>query len=203
MVRTTCTLALALFVLASTAEGQSDSRIGLGVRLNPIAIVDFDIDAGVLPIGLGNFTVPIRVGENLRIEPELGIFRASSEASGSGFTGSFSGTVLRYGAAVHYFLGQAEAFRPYVGGQVGFIRESSKQESTGSPTFEVKRTDNYFGVVIGGEYWFAPRFSLGAEVQLNRVGVGDEDVTPDPGTSTEFDESYISNNGVIAIRFYL
>ena len=204
MSRTICAITMALAVSASTAAAQSDQggRIGVGVRLNPIAVVDFDIDSSVLPIGLGNFTLPIRLGESLRLEPELGIFRASSDASGTGFTGSSTGTLLRLGAALHYFLGQPGPFRPYVGAQAGLIRQSSKTESSGSPTYETKRTDNYFGLVFGGEYWLAPRFSLGAEVQINRIGVGDEDVTPPPPSSFTVESSYISTNGVIAVRFY-
>lgn len=205
MLRTTCTITLALAVLASTAEGQSDQRrrIGLGVRLNPVAIADFDLDASVLPIGFGNFTVPVWVAERVRLEPELGILRIHSEASGTSFSGSSTGTALRFGTAVQYFFGEDGAFRPYAGAQFGLIRQTSKQEFTGSPDMEVKRTDNYFGVALGGEYWFTSRFSLGAEVQINRVGMGDEDVTPPPTSSTSFDSSFISNNGIIAVRFYL
>ncbi|MGD8601407.1 MAG: outer membrane beta-barrel protein [Gemmatimonadota bacterium] len=206
MLRTTCAIVLVLTVFASTAAAQSDrGRFGFGVRLNPIAIADIDIDASVLPIGLGNFTVPILLGERARVEPELGILRGSSDISGSGFSGSSTVTILRYGAALHYFLAEADDFRPYVGVQFGFIRQTSKDESSGSPTYETKRTDNYLGIVFGGEYWFASRFSLGAEVQLNRVGMGDEEVTPSPGPgpSPSVDSSYISNNGVISVRFYL
>ena len=203
MFRTLCTTLLALTALASAGAAQStdDGRIGFGVALNPIAVADFDSEVGVLPIGLGNFTVPIHVGERLRLEPELGIFRVSAEASATGFSSTYNQTVLRYGLGLHVFFGEDGDFKPYVGPRIGFVRHTTEEGSGGSTDFETKRTDSYVGIALGGEYWLASRFSLGAEVQLNRVGIGDEEVTGQP-SSGDFDSSVISNNGVIFIRFY-
>jgi hypothetical protein len=180
MFRTVRTAVAALALFASTVAAQSvdHGKVGLGVALNPIAIADMNGDLAVLPMGLGNFTVPIWMGERVRLEPELGIIRASSESSNSGFTSQSHETILRYGATMHFMLARSGNFRPYVGPRVGFVRRSTHYESTGNPSQESKRTDNYIGVTIGSEYWFTPRFSLGAEVQLNRVGLGEEESTP-------------------------
>ena len=196
--------AVALGALASSAGAQSaDARLGIGVALNPIALGDFGDDFVAAPIGLGNFTVPVRVADRLRVEPELGILRVSSEFSNGTFSGESNQTVIRYGLAVHFLTTGPEAFRAYFGPRVGFIRRSSEQESSGSPTFEEKRTDNYLGVTLGGEYWFTSRFSLGAEIQVNRLGIGDEETPNQPPSTAEFSSSVISNNGIIAVRFYL
>jgi hypothetical protein len=205
MFRTVRNTVLALAFLASTVAAQSGdgARVGLGVALNPIALGEFDGDLGVLPLGLGNFTVPIRVGDRLRLEPEFGILRAHSEFSGSGFSGESQQTILRYGLGVHFLRTGTDNFRTYIGPRVGFIRHSNRQESSGSAANETKRTDHYLGVAVGGEYWFTPHFSLGAEVQVNRVGLGDEESTNQPPPSGSFSSSFIANNGVIAVRFYL
>jgi hypothetical protein len=192
-------LALALTAPAA-AQSARGTAVGLGVALNPIALGDLDTDATMLPVGLGNFTVPIRVGSRLRLEPELGILRAHSEASGGGFSGGSTATLLRYGIAAHFMMAGTDDFQPYIGPRLGFIRSSTRQESSGSPANEDKRTDHYLGVAIGGEYWLTSRFSLGAEVQINRVGIGRDSDVP---SSMDSSASFLSNNGVISVRFYL
>lgn len=205
MFRTACTTLLAFAILANGAAAQSDGgvKVGFGVALNPIAIADMDLDASVLPVGLGNFTVPIQIGSSLRFEPEFGIFRGHSESSSNGSTSKYTQSLMRYGLAAHYLFAGSESFRPYVGPRVGFIRQSSDQEFTGSTPYESKRTDTYFGLALGGEYWFTPRFSLGGEVQVNRIGIGDEEVTNEPAPSGSYDASFVSSNGVVAVKFYL
>jgi len=205
MFRTVGTTLLALAVLANGTAAQSDEgvKVGFGVALNPIAIGDLDFDASVLPVGLGNFTVPIQIGSSLRFEPELGIFRAHAESSSNGSTSKYTESLMRYGLAAHYLFGGSESFRPYVGPRFGFIRQSSDQEFTGSTPTESKRTDSYFGLALGGEYWFTPHFSLGGEVQVNRISIGDEEVTNQPAPTGSYDASIISSNGVVAVKFYL
>jgi len=204
MFRTLHPTLLALAVLASNVDAQSGngSRIGLGVTLNPVAVAEIDMESSFLPIGLGNFTVPIRLGNGVRVEPELGIYKLDAEFEGSGFTGKFESSILRYGVGVHFLVGGTDEFRPYVGPRFGFIKQSNRQENTGSSAQEEKRTDNYIGLVLGGEYFLTSRFSLGAEVQLNRVGMGNEEDGGAPSPS-ESSVSYISNNGVISVRLYL
>jgi hypothetical protein len=202
MSRTLHAMSFALAVLASSVDAQSGSRIGLGVTLNPVAVAEIDMESSFLPIGLGNFTVPIQLGSRVRVEPELGIYKFNAEFEGSGFNGNFESSILRYGAGVHFLVGGTDEFRPYVGPRFGFIKQSNRQENTGSATQEEKRTDTYIGLVVGGEYFLTSRFSLGGEVQLNRVGMGDEE---DSGTPSPSDTSvsFISSNGVISVRFYL
>ncbi len=72
------------------------------------------------------------------------------------------------------------------------------------------RTDLYIGLTVGGEYFLSSRFSLGAEGQINRIAMGDPDVTytssnddgddSEPGSS--HDLSLASNNMMVFLRFY-
>ena len=206
MFRATCSVILALAVMSSVAAAQSGDgpSVGLGIALNPIAMVDIDEEFGVLPLGFGNFTVPIRMGARARLEPELGIYRAKFEFSEGALSGESVQSILRYGVALHFMMTETDSFRPYLGPRVGFIRHSERQEiGGGGAPDETTRTDSYVGLAIGGEYWFTPRFSLGGELQINRVGIGDEESGDGPTPSSSSSYSIISNNGVIAVRLYL
>ncbi len=193
---------LCLFATTTAAQSIEHGRVGFGVALNPIALADAGQEVSVLPLGLGNFTVPIWVSSRVRLEPELGILKGSSSSSGGGGpTTEFNQTVLRYGIAAHFVISESESFGAYAGPRIGFARQSQTYSYTGAADQEIKQTNHYIGIAIGGEYWLASHFSLGAEVQISRIGIGDEEVTGQ--TTPEGDTSFISNNGVISVRFYL
>lgn len=198
-------LAAAVLVNQGALEAQQPGgvRVGVGVSLNPAAIID--PDAGLfLPVGLGNIYLPIQIGRSVRLEPEVGLFRASQKASNTGFSFSETSTVLRLGIGVFYAFPVDHGFRAYLGPRAGLIRTTDRVEATLSPSSTTKRTDHYLGVALGGEYLFTPRFSLGAEAQFNRTSLGDEETDPPPPfpPSGETSANVLSNNGLIFVRWY-
>jgi hypothetical protein len=90
----------------------------------------------------------------------------------------------------------------YVGPRVVMIRESSSTSFTGSPGSSSHQTNWSFGLAIGGEHFFSPHFSLGGEVQLNYISIGDTVYEPSGGPTPSTSNSMITNNGLIFIRLY-
>jgi hypothetical protein len=197
-------LAAAMLSIGGGLQAQQPGlHLGVGVSLNPAAIINPD-NGVFLPVGLGNIYLPVQLVPWVRLEPEVGLFRVSQKASGTGFSSSETSTVLRLGIGVFYVFPADHGFRAYIGPRAGLIRTSDKFELSGSPSTSTKRTDHFLGIALGGEYLFTPHFSLGAEAQLNRISIGDEETDPPspfPPSGTS-DQSVLSNNGLIFVRWY-
>jgi hypothetical protein len=192
---------------AQAPDAKSGVKIGLGVFLNPSAILGDGggLDGLFLPIGLGNFTVPVLLGSRVRLEPEFGFVSVSSEftPAGGAETFSVSQSVWRYGLNAHVVILERGDLRPYAGLRVGWMRYSSRQTTT-TDEFETSRGDTYYGLAVGGEYFVSPFFSLGGEIQVNRVSLGDEETTPTPPfPSGDSDTRFWSTNGLVGLRLYL
>ena len=197
--------AIAVLAAASATQAQvPDHGIGLGVSLSPSALVEVSSQTTImLPIGFGNFYLPIIAGPHLKLEPEFGIWHTSSSTSYGGSSWSSSGAILRVGAGVFRLLRVGGGTALYVGPRVAMVRNSDSQTSSASTTSS-HQTNWSFGLAIGGEHFFSPHFSLGGEVQLNYISVGKQEVepNPNPGTTPSTDEHMITNNGLIFIRLY-
>ena len=111
-----CLPLLAIVLVAPRAGAQdAGARFGIGVSLNPSVVVAGDIESFFLPFGLGDVYVPIMIGERLKLEPQLGLFRFSSKFSDSGFTSESTFTVWRLGTGIFYRLPASESFSAYLG----------------------------------------------------------------------------------------
>lgn len=205
-------LAAGLVVLPGAAPAQQQTptgfTLGIGVFLNPGALVtdDGDLNSLFLPVGLGNFTIPILVANRIRIEPELGYTKVGSTFEFPDGSSTSSMSVSRYGLNGHVVLFDRGGLRPYAGLRVGTIRASESYAYTsGSFQDEGKRTrsDWYVGAALGGEYFFSPHFSLGGEVQLNRVGIGDEKEDGAPSEPDNDSVTLWSTTGLVGLRLYL
>lgn len=170
------TLALVILLHVSPASGQErQPRIGVGVSLNPTALFVGPGSTLFLPVGFTNIYVPIEVSPTFRLEPEVGIFSASS--------GSSTTTYFRGGVGLLYVRSIDSSFNIYVGPRIGALSTSS----TGSTGV----IDFFLGPCVGGEQSFSPHFSIGGEAQLNYVRFG----RPRNG-------SIITNNALMFFRWY-
>ena len=202
--RTTSLATLVALVAASAAQAQVPAHaVGIGVSLNPSAFV---MSSGqtttILPVGFGDIFIPIIAGPHLKIEPEFGIWRTSSSYSSNGYSSSSTGTLLRVGAGVFRLVRVGGGTALYVGPRVAMIRSSSSDTFTGGTPSSSHQTDWLFGLAIGGEHFFSPHFSLGGEVQLNYIKIGEEVDDQDPNTGPTPSNHMITNNGLIFIRLY-
>jgi len=192
---------VAVLVVAARADAQEDgTRFGVGVSLNPSALlVEDGFQAFFLPFGFGDIYFPIIVSERFKLEPQLGLFRFSSETKSDGFTSESSMTLWRLGAGLFYRLPASESLSAYVGPRFILLLSSESFKWDGEED-EISETDISIGAALGGEYFFSSHFSLGGEFQLNYLILGEpEDEEPD---TFELDRSIISNNGLILLRWY-
>ena len=191
---------LLLFVLVSSLEAQTDdeessSVFGIGISLEQSYSFIYDQGVNYLPIGLGNIYLPINISENFRIEPDIGIFSYSySSDDYEKRTDQF-----RLGLGFHYSKNYG-SIKILFGARFGSIFNSIKREYEDSNNEnekdEISATVLFGGPTIGAEYYFAKRFSLGAEAQLNYISLGEYQ---DENNETR---TIISTRALILLRFY-
>lgn len=126
----------------------------------------------------------------------------SGEETFGGQTQKNTATVYRVGAGVLFTRDAGADGRAYVGPRVGLIRMSSEQEGDLTDRSE-SRMDVLLSLVAGGEYFLAPGFSLGGEVGLEWVHIGDTDITPTPDVDVEEDMSLLRTVTGLRVRWYL
>lgn len=193
-----CSILLFLFVI--NVKAQDDPvRIGFGVGFGQ----GFNFFGGeelsviTLPIDFADFSVVIRT-RNFRFEPTFGYFRSSYTSNSSGYTHESSSSNLRLGTVLAYATA-ISSMNLYYGIDVGVILSSEKSESTypGSTSTDRSKTDFFIGPAIGGEYMFSENFSLGGEIQINYISIGNFDSDLDASSSA------VSSRGKIMLRWYV
>jgi len=188
---------LAAFSFAQTEE--SSVQFGFGVNLSrevPTFTSSENMETVILPIDLANFSFVIR-GKNFRIEPSLGYFYGSSESSSNQFISEISTSNFRLGAVIAYNNSSFESMNFYYGIDIGVILSSiSATSSYSNESVDESKTDFFIGPAIGGEYMFNRYFSLGGEINLNYISVGnygDDDSTT----------WLLSTRGAVYLRWYV
>ena len=64
------------------------------------------------------------------------------------------------------------------------------------------QTRRVLELATGGEYLFSSHFSLGGEVGLNYITGDEPEETPPPPNPVEQDESILTTNALILLRWY-
>jgi hypothetical protein len=201
--RVLCCIQL-LFCLSLVVAQETKPKIGIGVSLNPTALLSTSSSSIMfLPVGFTNIHVPFDVGKNFRVEPEAGIFTYSYETTAGGSTSSSSTSIIRIGSGFFYQMPVDETFNTYVGPRVGLLFSTETSKSSSSSTeYKTSETDFSVGLALGGEYLISPHFSLGGEVQLNYVSFGEPSVTPSSSTNATVTRSLFTNNALVFFRWY-
>lgn len=181
----------------ATEPESTSKKFGIGVSLSPVAIFLED-SFGLLPFGFTNILVPIKVSPNTTLEPEIGLFRTSSESGGF----SASATNFRLGFGLLLGLQERGGIHPYIGPRFGLGRTTTKSSGFGGGETTTKQTSWQFSGVIGAQHFFSPHFSLGGEAQLTRASVGDAEVTPTPPGGTSESQTFITTVGVVSLRWF-
>lgn len=206
---------LITFIFLSTptlAQQDTSSTFGFGVNFaKDLVLVNMgmssDISFASLPYDFANFSL-IYLSGKFRLETKLGYFRYaydySSNQVGGGSSESRSSN-WRVGATLAVNK-QKEDFRYYYGIYLGFIFSSYERiysSEYDNDTINKSKTDFLIGPVFGGEHMFSDHFSLGGELQLNYVSIGqykDKDAVGEE--SSERSESALSTRAVIVLRCY-
>ena len=176
---------------AQETETSPGTRVGIGVALERTLLFGDEGDLAFLPVGLSNIYVPIVMASGFRIEPEIGYLRLSE----SGDDWKSSGSSMRFG------LGILPAVRRgntsiYFGARLGLVYTKTSFEFTGSESRSESKTDYYVGAAVGAEYGFSTHFTVGAEVQVNYISVGDF------AEESDGSHSLIGNRNLVFLRWY-
>lgn len=211
--------ALAQVAPSAATNHPSDLHIGVGVGIETagFTVVGNNVVPLSSPFGSGAVHVPIDIAGMVRIEPSIGWVHHSQSAASNGAETSDSQSAVRLGLGAFYRLRLGDSAAANLGVRLGPLFASRKEGSVfqdpgTNTTIETNvvtsRTDFSIGPAIGGEYFPSKHFSLGAEIQLNTVIVGDEtDDTPaDPANpdplEPERSELYSYTTGVFFARLF-
>ncbi len=190
-------IALALAAPAS-AQQPSQGRVGIGLGLPTHSF-------GSLLSTLGGATgvfegpqiyVPINVSPNLRIEPQFGYISATDDdlhETDSAFT---------IGAGAFYVAPMGQQTNIYAGGRLALIWTKDENHTGGGLLVKTTQRATSLAPVFGGEYAVSPRFSVGAEAQLNFVWLSDPDQEVGGITQTFPGGSNYFTQGLIFVRIY-
>lgn len=208
-------LALAIFAVAAlftvTANAQSKEAANRAIAKGRGGIGVDVLGMGNLLNGSGaNIYVPILISPQFRLEPSLNFARTSEETTTDNTT--TTDTTLGFGVGIGAFYNWSPGRHTavYVGPRLGVQYSAQSNEvAAGSTTTtqDISRTNIHLGVGLGGEYFFAKAFSLGGEVQLNYVIVGEPTVETSGGNDNnnngpETSESRIGTGSQVFVRWY-
>ncbi|HEY6004955.1 MAG TPA: outer membrane beta-barrel protein [Anaeromyxobacter sp.] len=185
--------------LPSFAQEHQRPRVGVGVG---ITTFDFNVSmlANSFPAAVpDSIYVPIALTPTFRIEPQIGVATLDQNI---GNEPSIETSVVSLGLGVFWLFPASPQMDVYVGGRV--VRTSFSQKLKFNPPRTTETTEGSDIRVIpalGGEFSFHPRFSLGAEVQLQLVSFGDR--TVNPGGAIIPGGSGLQTAGLFFARVYL
>ncbi len=196
---------IAMLTIAATADAQERGvTFGIGTSLNPTAIFAGDDGLALFNVGLGNIYFPLMIGSSFKLEPEFGLLHASDKTTDGTSSSESSGTLTRLGIGAFWVTPIRESFRAYVGPRVGIVRDSETFSPGTGPERKVTQTNLVLELVTGGEHLFSSHFSLGGEVRLTYINVGERKATPPfPPSPSEQSRSILTTNALILLRWYL
>ena len=195
-------LLLCSFFIMDLFAQDSETCYGIGVNFAKdfvYANVGEDFSIVSLPYDFSNFSVIIR-GEKYRVEPSCGYFRLSSSYSGPSSSSEYTSSNWRLGLSLAS-NSTTGSMHHYYGISVGFIFSSISGEYSSeffSDKEDDSKTDFFIGPVLGGEYNFSEYLSLGGEVQINYISLGQYDHDSDEDISVWA----ITTRAIIVLRWY-
>lgn len=167
-------------------------RGGVGMALS-------SLDAGSLFTGglpPAQIFFPIVISPKLRVEPELGILKLEDDQDPSQDV-----SIYTVGIGLLLTRRVSEEVLAYVGPRLSFSMISQPVDDPFGPgSVDATGTDMRAAAVLGGEYFFSSRFSLGAEGQLAFLIVGDRDVS---GVGTIQGGSSVTTHALAFFRAYI
>jgi len=194
-----CVFLFAGLPFASGQESTSKSKVGLGIAIQPVSL--FTTGGGVFSTAMTpvTFSIPIELEGGTRIEPEIGLYRYSSE-TGTVTTTTRTTSFYRLGGGVLFPVMKGENTTVYLGPKVGFFFVSDEVKS--NSTTKTSETDFFVSLNVGGDHAVSASFHVFAEAQFYYLSFGQPDYSPAPPTPSDRTQSIVFTNAVIGIRFY-
>ncbi len=191
--------AAALAVAPAALAQQKDAvKVGLGLGMNVNQVVQpSSLNwTGVPPVAV---YVPIQINPHFRVEPWLG-FWTYSQNDYPTRGGDMSWYAWDIGVGGLWYFQPASPLGLYLGGRLALTFSGGETD----PGITVSETDFRIQAVSGAEYFIAPRFSVGAEVQLGVTFYGDPS-TQAAGVTVTPSRNLASwqTNGVVFFRYFL
>ena len=176
-------LATTIFAAPSADAADELRKFGFGTSLNPIAAIE----------------IPINLTPTFRVAPSVSLLNSSSTTKpDSGDESTSSSRAIGIGVGAYSLMRTEGPYLMYVGGRVGV---SMVSQASGDPEVTVSGMDIGIAGVLGSEYFFNPRFSLGAEVALDILLGGDREASKGDDKSEETSMTIKTGSSVNA-RFY-
>jgi len=143
----------------------------------------------------------------IRFEPNFGFFNYSQTIDVNNPYENYKReqtiSNFRIGAVIAY-ANAVTSVNLYYGLNIGVIISSTSADISGQESNDESKTDFFIGPAIGGEYMFSDNFSLGGEIQVNYISVGQFDQEGvDPDYTVDVSESVVSTRGMIILRWYV
>jgi hypothetical protein len=200
------------------ARGQDRIQLGVGVGLNPAPLLG-DKNTTLQPNGVVMWYVPCRIGEYLRVEPELGYqFYKDRNEDDSTRDVEVTQSFVRIGMGVFYewkpFASAGDSsLRGYAGGRIGvisyfternyFLKPNNQQIIPGGDG--AARASLYYLAAFGAEYMLGKHFGIGAELQLAHYEFGEALYRygiPPPTYPRYPQANVLTTSAMIFLRFY-
>lgn len=184
-------LSLTLTILLFPQEEENYVQFGFGVSLSSEYYMYNNYGYGenlpVEALPINNMTnISMILKDNyFRIQTSLGYYRKSTEYSGGDGRATSN---VRIGLDMAFNNINIESMNLYYGVDLALVIINSRGNS---------KTDFYVGPAFGGEYMFIKYFSLGGEINLNYIYIGQYN------SSSGATEWAISTRGIIYLRWYV
>ena len=163
----------------------------LAVPIPPVSAADYGV--GVFHFGQGSTVVaPIRL-ESLTVEPEVNLFRASSNQE------TFH--VVTVATGIYFRRALGPSFEGYAGGRIGYSR-SKERFDTGSGIEEFTSHSWMLSPTLGAQYFFSRQFSIGLDVGLQYVRSSQKTDAPPPIASSSINGYTAGTLTRILLRAY-
>ena len=189
-------LALLICLATTPLKAQQDAgtHIGVGVRLANVFVFNRGFLDGEFANG-ATLLVPININDRLRVEPEIGFSRSTSESD------LYDATTSQYvlGIGIMPLIPRGN-FTLYAGGRFRYVN-ASQDESSGpfGGDREISTSGISLAPIVGGEFFFARWFSLGGEAGFEYRTSSSEDSVVEEDSS---DSSSFGTTGAVHVRFY-
>lgn len=197
-------------------------RVGIGIDLSSrtFGLLGDESTSGA-PVGFTNLRVPVHLGSSFRLEPEVGFFHQDG-GLGLGVTGLLGAagdirtTTVRVLLGAQYVAPLSKATVAYFGPKIGLQTRSVQFESALggaedeeeelSGEVEIRAIDYWVGGTVGGEAFLTRHFSLGIEVGLYFISLGDPSASSGAVSVRPKDDDgrhwILSTHGSLAARIY-